>query len=275
MRERRRADRGGARDRRCGRPRDRGTSHRPRDRAVSDALAYVLVFGIAVAAVAAVVVAGVPALETVRDHERMNNAERAFEVHAAGVDDVVTGRAPSRTTEIALAGGTLRTGATVTVNVTGEHASNGSRAFTGEYEVVPVVYEGPDGTRLLYVAGAVVRESRGGSHVVDGPPLVTGGDELVLPVVQTRARETTTLTGSGTVLVRTERATSDRLVRSTDGRLDVTISIESPRADAWARHLDARPGVACTTPTASTATCELTDVERAVVTVVKLDVDFE
>ena len=88
------------------------------ERGVSDVVGFVLVFALVTATVGVVYTTGIQGLTGSRDVERVNNAERAFDVFANNVDDVIRRGAPSRATEVKLADADLHYGAPVTVNLT-------------------------------------------------------------------------------------------------------------------------------------------------------------
>ena len=244
------------------------------DRGVSETLGFVFVFAIVLFSVSVVYVGGMGVLTDVRDAERANNAERAFDVFADNVDDVVTGDAPSRSTEMKLSDSRLYVGDPVTLNVTG--TSPTADPFTFEYEVVPIVYDGGDETRFVYAGGAAMRTGGDGGVVLDRPPMVVNGSRVVLPIVQTRSRSGG-IGGSTTVLVRARAADRALLVGKQRTDYDLTVNVTSPRASLWREMLLSYDGVACP-PGRNTdgfASCTVTGVERVYVTVVRVDVTFE
>ena len=244
------------------------------DRAVSEAISFVLVFSLIVMVVAISFAGGVSSLQDIRDVERVTNAERAFDVFADNVADVTAGDAPSRATEVKLAEAALYVDDPVVVNVSAVHASQPSRSFTREYEVQPLVYESRGGELIVYSNGAVIRQ--GESSVMSRTPdLVLSTDRVVVPLTVTRAGERRSVSGSQTVLVRTDRAVTRVVAARSDGPYErVYLNVTSPRADAWAAHLDAREDVSCTLAS-GTASCEISAVERVFVTVVEMDVELE
>ena len=77
------------------------------DRSQSDVLGFVFVFAIVVSTIGLVFATGFTGLQDARDFERVNNAERAFEVLRDNVGDMIYRGAPSRVTEIKLASASL------------------------------------------------------------------------------------------------------------------------------------------------------------------------
>jgi len=244
-------------------------------RGVSDTIGFVFIFAMIVATVGLVLAGGLPALESVRDAERVDNAERAFDVLSENVDDVRFDGAPSRATEIKLSDASLSLGAPVTVNVSATDTSSPGRSFSTEYTTRPVVFEVAD-SRVVYTMGGVMREESSGAAFVRSPSLVATEQRVVLSVLVTRASGGTSVAGSTTVLVRTDRATQ-RVVAATEDPYDaVYLNVTSPRAGAWARELDGRGDLSCSLDAATdTARCEVRNVDRTYVSVVEVDVAFE
>lgn len=233
-------------------------------RGVSEVIGFVLVFGLITASVGAAYVWGMGGLTDARTFERTDNAQRAMEALADNVDDVVSGGAPSRATEIDLVDARLGGGDPVTVNVS--TGSDGPCAAAGggcPYEVTPVVYDAGD-EQIRYVAGAVVRRGEGGAAMARDPGFVAERGRLVVPVVRTTA-DGSGVGGSGTVLVRTERIHAG-VVAAGNATDAVTVSVASPNAHLWKRYLE-RTGDALWDD------CRV-DGDRAVCTATDADVDL-
>lgn len=243
-------------------------------RGQSEAVGFALVFGMIVATIALVSVAGYGGLQDARDAREVDNAERAFAVLGDNVDDVARHGAPSRATELKLAGAEVYLGDPVTFNVTG-HATGSAATFGYERSVRPVVYDADAGSRLVYTAGAVIREDRGGTIVTQRPNLVLNRRRTTFQLVQTRPSLDTTRSvgGTSTVLVRTGRADAE-VLRANATEYDLTLTVTSPRADAWERYLDGMADVTCTRPSSRTVSCTLTT-DRVYVSVVRVDVTLE
>jgi len=233
-------------------------------RGVSELVGFVLVFSLVIAVVGIVSVAGLDTLANARDVEQVNNAERAMEVLADNMADIHERGAPSRATEISLGDAQLFMDEEIEITV----ENTGSPAFTETFTVRPIVYDGPDDTRLVYVMGAIYRVQPDGGVVLREWSAVTDEKYVTLPIVNTISS-----TGgsqslqSSTVLVRANEK-SRRLVRAnTAGDVDaneITITVETPRNDLWEEMLSERPGfVACDTSTGPDAVeCELASSPR-------------
>ncbi|MDZ7851030.1 MAG: hypothetical protein U5K70_09680 [Halodesulfurarchaeum sp.] len=191
------------------------------DRGVSDVLGYVLVFSLILGSVALVSTAGYTSLDSVRDAERFDNANRVFEVLDANVDDHIDSGVPSRATEIRLADARIGFGEPVRFNVSVEDF--GYNRTTAD----PLVYTQSADRTIAYSGGATIRSDRGYSRLTDGPPF-RFGERTVLTFVQTRARDTG-ISGSGRVMVRTTRATQSVHSYRGSGPYHVTLNVTTDR----------------------------------------------
>ena len=145
-----------------------------RDRAVSETLGFVFIFVLIVSSTGFVYTIGTSNLQDVRDQERLNNAERAFDVMAENMNDLERRSVPARSTEIKLSEAQISHGDPVRIEIRGVLNETGtpdpSVNFSGpnqqhlEYTVTPIVYRGvpTEETRLVYANGAVIRQQRNG-----------------------------------------------------------------------------------------------------------------
>lgn len=233
------------------------------DRAVSDVLGYVLVFSLIVSTIGMVYTTGVGGLNDVREAEKLSNGERAFDVLDSNLADLVSGTANVRATEVKLEDATLGFSDPVTVTVSVENGSS------YEAELRPVYFSGTNReTRIVAANGAVFRQQGSEAVLRNEPDLVVGSSKAVVPLLLTRTRASDRA-GSGHVLVRTKVA--DRAVVRLDAPdQEVTITVESPRAGAWADYLEAETGQPCSV-SSGIATCTI-DTETVYVQVVRIDV---
>lgn len=217
------------------------------DRGVSDVIGFVLVFSLVVASVAVVSVSGVDTLQTARDAEQLENAERAFDVLADNVADLHRRGAPSRATEMSLGQAQLKTGDPIVMNVTVNETGAASPTPVLNRTARPIVYSGNRDRQLVYEAGAVFRVNRDGGLMTRQPPFVIADDRVLLSVLTIRSESTQSLGGSS-VLVRTDHRGAAVRHASSDGSVqNVTIRVESPRASVWADYFE-DSGFDCTTP---------------------------
>lgn len=249
-------------------------------RGVSEVIGFVLVFGLVVASVGAVYAFGMGELQDVRDYERVNNAERAFEVFADNVDDVARRGAPSRGTELKLADSTLGYGET-TVNVTldATPATPGANAnnSTGPVALSPVVMAVGDAGEVRYASGAVLRtDGEGPPRMVHDPDFVFDDDRVVVQLVRSTPRGTAQLGGQRIARIRTVRTSRLALLTRTETDVTLRFDVSSPYASAWGDYLESE-GFSCGPYTdASTAvSCRLDDVSRVSVVRVTVETTFE
>ncbi|QLG29862.1 hypothetical protein HUG10_19830 (plasmid) [Halorarum halophilum] len=222
------------------------------DRAVSDTLSFVLVFTLIISSVGVATVYGIGSLQETRDFERVNNAERAFEILADNLHEIHAHDAPNRATELKLADAQLKRGETTRMTVEITNAQSPNPRFSVDTDPIVYTAAGTD-TSIVYSNGAVIREDRDGAILKREPRLLfgTSGGETtaVIPFIETRIRSGG-VGGSSTVLIRAERASSDLIIGDVEPdasanpnvgeTYDVTMTIETTtkRGPVWDRYLD-------------------------------------
>jgi len=244
------------------------------DRAVSEVLGFTLVFALILSMVALVSVVGFGDLDDAREFEQTNNAQRAFDVLADNMDDVLLRGAPSRATEVKLTDSTVYFGDQVSINVTGTDSAGDD--FAREYRYRPLVYEGASGSRVVYSAGAVFRDQRDGGRVVRDPPFVLDRDRTHLPLPIVQSQEASSIGGS-TVRIRAEAALRNLDFHDTGGPTDIQINVTSPRRGLWRSYLEGEPGIDSSTidEDSGSVICDVTDPERLSIQEVRMTVSFE
>ncbi|RLM90208.1 hypothetical protein D3D02_05420 [Halobellus sp. Atlit-38R] len=250
------------------------------DRAVSETISFILVFSLVVASVGTIYAVGVSELEQTRDAERIENAERAFDVLADNLRDVLDG-APSRGTEVRLADATVSSVDDATMNVTIDPDS-GPAPDPLPIRLRPLVYEAAAGGEIRLSNGAVLRDSaRGEASVVRGPPLIVdGGDRVRLTLIKQEHVGTTAVGGSQTVRIRAA-ASRPRLFYDAEGGHNISVNLTTPYTDAWARQYESAGFDNCTEVTEPTAgspgklSCNVSDVDRVTVVWVRVTTSFE
>lgn len=240
-------------------------------RAQSETLGFVLVFAIVVSTIGLVYAGGFSGLADVRDAERLNNAERAFEVLADNMEDITQRNAPSRATEVKLAGANLEITEPIGVEVNVTELSTGTVVFTGRYDLRPIVFDAGTGTEIVYVQGAVIRQQGESGIVGHESTLMFNGSRTVIPIVQTRLDGTASVGGSTTVLVRADHATTNLDHANTSDTYEVWFNLTSPRAGTWQDYLEDEGGVDSCRRSGDTVSCEIVT-ERVYVSTVKIDV---
>lgn len=211
------------------------------NRAQSDAIGFVLVFSIIVLTVGTVYATGFGALQDLRAGEEMDNMERAFDVLDDNVDEMARDGAPSRATEIKLSGGTLSVDGSTTVTVRAVNTSDPADNATVSATTRPVAYTRGD-TSVALSFGAVLRSDGDAAVMRSGPGWIVDDDRALLPlVVTTRTGDRTALGGSSTVLLAgsvSSRTLAADLAAGPGSDVRVNVTVSSPRAAAWRRHLE-------------------------------------
>lgn len=246
-------------------------------RGVSEALGFILVFSIIITMTALVYTTGFADLQDARDFEQGNNAERAFDVLKANLEDIVLRNAPSRGTEVKLADAQLYTGDPVPmfVIVSDDDDYMENTSFTPYIE--PITYA-TDDSAVTYVNGAIFRESVGGEVMIQEPQYVLSDERVVMPLTHTYSESgSQSVSGSRTVLVRSLNAHDDGLPNVMDvpdaDTYNVTVLMQSPRAASWQTYFE-REGFDCELDD-DVLSCEKRGVENVTVTRMRIKVVFE
>lgn len=254
------------------------------NRAVSDTLGFIFVFAIVLSTVSVVTVVGMDGLQSTRDVERVNNAERAFDILGDNMEDIADRGAPSRATEVKVEGARLYLADPIEVSVYGESTTDPTNNFTNTYVISPIVYQTETSEeRLIYAFDALLRTHGDSGTFVRRPSLVLTEERVLIPAFVTRPDESalTSVGGSGTYLIRGEKAASSVLAARTDAQYDMNVTIRSPRAHLWRDEMARRPDVTCD-PVVAPATpddlpsvsCYVEDAKRVYVVSTSVDVTF-
>lgn len=213
------------------------------DRGVSEVLGFVLVFAIVTATIGIVFASGFGSLAAVQQAEQLENMERAFDVLDDNLADLHRRDAPSRATELKLAGGSVGTQEPVELTIYSVNTSNASRNETFRTSSNPLVYDNGEGSKIVYSLGAILRTDNGNSAMLSEPSWFNDSAHAVFPLISTYPRSGNEHLGGNTkLLVVARRDTTATNVFSVNGPADVrvNITVESPRADAWNRFLAER-----------------------------------
>lgn len=247
------------------------------DRGVSDTLGFVFIFALVISTVGLTFTFGYSGLQDTRDFERLNNAERAFDVMGDNFDDIVKRGAPSRATEVKVADAQLALADSTTVNVRITNSTGATRNI--QYDLQPLVYEAGDG-RIVYSNGAVFREDRGGAVVVRHSEFVLRQERVLLPVVTTRrSGDTNSIGGTTTVLVRAQSPEGQRQsfgfdIARTEPQAEVMVNVTSPRPAVWERELDRYDDADCDVY-GETVSCTVSNPGRVYVQETPINIEFE
>ncbi|PSQ17840.1 hypothetical protein BRD02_02515 [Halobacteriales archaeon QS_8_69_73] len=203
------------------------------DRAANEVVGFVLVFSLVLTTVSLVYAAGFAGLDSTRDVERVNNAERAFDVLANNFQQMGRGEAPNRATEIKLADAQLTTTARreVTINASGMSATGANP--------VAIRYDTAGDTNIVYEHGAVIRTDGDSAVMRREPDFIFEDGNVVVRFIESRGSGQGVGGSVSTVLVRAERRESVVLAnRGTTSNVTVRLQTHPDRADVWEAYLD-------------------------------------
>lgn len=247
------------------------------DRAVSDVLAFILVFAIILSSVTLLSMTGLQAMRDYQEAEQLQNAERAMEALAVNFNDVIRyDGIEQRYGELALREGTVRTGdsgTTLTISIDGDPIDDarfdgygdgaGATVDLGEFTYTS------EGDRIAYEGGGLVRsdESESWSLVSKRPQLRCGDETAVISLVRVSADDRSIQSSDGLGFTMSVEDRSSKVYNETS---DVDISVEeSDYDDAWSSTLDSGNWDA--------GTCDVGDAGdpgRVVVTLVDVDIKY-
>ena len=198
-------------------------------RAASEIIGFVLVFSLILGTITIVYIGGLSGLDEARNAERVNNAERAFDVMANNFQQMGRGDAPNRATEIKLADAQLTTSGNQQVSINSSGMSTAAAASP-----VTIRYDAPGDSRVVYENGAVIRVDDGAAIMRREPDFLFSDGKAVVRFIELRGSNQGVAGTASTVLVRAERTQSQVLVNRGQSD-DVTIEMQThpDRADVW------------------------------------------
>lgn len=231
-----------------------------RDRALSEVIGYILVFALIFLTVGFVSINGLPALDSAKQSEQTQNAERAFDILENNIAEIYGEGAPSRSTEISAETGAVELRDPVVFNVSVTEATPDENVTFQRSEINPIAFTGLSDTEYIYSGGAVFRQQSGNSFMLQEPPINFGEERGVVTVVRTFG-DASKSAGGATVLVRA--SSTRRSVVAADTSLsanrysNLTINItDSPRQGTWREFLESELPDSNTTCTASGGSLE-------------------
>lgn len=201
------------------------------DRAVSELIGFIFVFGIILLSVGLLTVTGFQALDDFQENERIANSERAMDALADNFNDVVRyDGITQRFGELALREGTVTTSANGT-NIT---INDGNDPLESRYENISVgEFRYDQGSEaVVYEGGAVIREAETGSVVVSEPMISCSDETATVSLLKITNDVGAIQTQQGLGFTITETGDTTRTVE--DG-VDLNVTADAPdaRQDAW------------------------------------------
>ncbi|MFP4590709.1 MAG: hypothetical protein ACLFMX_01400 [Halobacteriales archaeon] len=210
------------------------------ERAVSDLLAFILIFTVMLASVGLIATFGWEAVGDARDQAQLDSAERAI----INVNDQLNGiadhEAPARATELRLGGGTLHVadGPNVTVDVWENETHN----TTLIRDLGSLEYRMDD--RYVEAAGGAVLRGRPDASVMrSDPPFVCDGDSARLNVIRVVPETISNIDSTATVQVQSRHARTQLWTPSSwslrETARNVTVAVNDSRNQAaWERYFE-------------------------------------
>ncbi|WP_408959142.1 hypothetical protein [Natrinema sp. 74] len=241
------------------------------DRAVSDVLAFILVFGIILSSVALLATVGFQSMRDYQEGEQLRNAERAMEALAVNFDSVLRHDGiEQRYGELSLRKGTVSTGYSGT-NLTIRINDSSGTVSTVPVDLGEFTYETGD-TTIAYEGGGVVRAGETGSAVVKRPQLTCRpeSDTAVISLIAINASERAITSSGGLGVTMTER---QRETQIEDGISNVSIRLNTTYERAWNASLE-RSGWQTSGSASGDLRATCTNLDRVVITVVEADVTY-
>jgi hypothetical protein len=213
-------------------------------RAVSNLLGYTLMFGIILTATVTVSVIAVDQLETVRENEQLNNAERGFFLVGQNINEIQDNRAAVRSGELDLNDGNIGISSGSNIRIQIDDVSGPTDDYEETLPMRALVY-GLEDSRVAYESSAIFRGDNDNVVTQQGPNFVCTDDTAIVSVVTLQGRTGRQL-GSGTVGVRATERTSrlrfpqnQRGTNSMQGESTVTIDVGGAQfTDGWVRSLE-------------------------------------
>jgi len=204
------------------------------DRAVSDLLAFVLVFGIIITSVGVVYIFGLGALGDAQAAQQDRNAERAFSSMGASFNDLQTNRGQERLSELNPRGARMSLDEdSPELEIEG--------IDEGFDESVGAMHYDNDNTRISYELGAAFRSDDGNSVMVREPEFVSrevGGEaRLIVSFVDIERDGPTAIGSESTMQVGAIQEGQQQYTYDGSDEVQVTIR-DSSHAKAWARYFD-------------------------------------
>lgn len=214
---------------------DRTSDETPstRDRAVSDLLAFVLVFGVIITSVGVVYVFGIGALGDAQAAQQDQNAVHAFESMGASFNDLQTNRGQERLSEL------NPRGARMSIDEDAPELRVNGTTETVNLSVGAIHYDN-DNTRISYELGAVFRSDDENSVMIREPEFVcrnTGSETRAIVSFVDIERDGPVAIGSDSTMQIGGIQKGQQAYTHDGNDIEITIR-DSSHTDAWVRYFD-------------------------------------
>jgi hypothetical protein len=243
---------------------DRTASRPQRDRAVSEIIGFVLIFGLSLGAIMVTSAVGINALTDATEDQPRKIATDELDKFRTNLYDH-TNRVPYRTTALTGVDGTIHYGDPVSITVSGSSGSGSLAPQTVQAE--PIVYD-VGRTQIVSVAGMVIlQDDNGGVALKTGPRFQIAPERSQLPLIKTSQSggvdAVSPASGTSAYLVSHRWSNSGTRYAPVDGSgnqvtATISISVNTPRYEAWAEYFRSHPQVSSVTasPGSNTVTAE-------------------
>lgn len=195
----------------------------------TEAIGYILLFGVIISATAIIYLQGQPAFRNVQEQQTIENADEGILLLKSSVREITEGNAPGREVRLNLQD------ATVGVEGSEEvwfNVSLGGEVFN--HSVDPVYYRKGD-QRILYSNGAVIHESEDSSAMRSRPSWYMDIDSNSVAIRTIVTRGAGSLQGDGSVTISLVKKNSEVNRPPTD---QMNITVKSPRNESWMSYFE-------------------------------------
>jgi len=234
------------------------------DRAVSEVIAFVLIFSIVITSVGLLYTAGFGSIDQIQEDETDRSAQRAFSASAVALQDIQRGQGEHRAFDVELSGRTMAVNESLNLSV----------YVDGSYEASAtggLVYGLGADTKIVYQSGAVIRSDGPDSQtVIRGPEFTCRDSHAVVSIVSIDG-PSGAVSSDGSIEIRADGPLpgDETLLTATDSASKVSVEYDgTPYDDAWQRYFDDQ---GWDTVTDEKATCTVDDVA---VRHVPIDLEF-
>ncbi|WP_440769729.1 DUF7289 family protein [Natronorubrum sp. DTA28] len=216
------------------------------DRAVSEVVAFVLVFGMILVSVGLLYTVGFQAMHDYQENEQLTNAERAMDALSDNFNDVLRySGVDQRYGEISMREGTVTTsgdGTTLDITIDDDPVVDQLDEYNPDNDLINLgefrYHDG--GESIAYEGGGLVRADESGSAVLKQPRITCKEETAIISLVSITGGDQSIRSGEGLGVT---MSVDDRYSTVIDVEDDETISIEASSTDgqydtAWGTALD-------------------------------------
>lgn len=220
------------------------------DRALSNTLGFVLLFGVVFVSLTAAATLGFDSLNSARDTTVAMNAEQSMDELASSIDDIRRENVSARTSIFRMGSGTFESGTETTIDVDVD-----GNSVVDDATIEPIVYRFQN-SEWVYEAGMIVSQQGDSAFVVREPTIVAdvdGADDddvVILPIKRTVTDGEQSVSGS-TVAIALERIETSFERTTVDPSTTIRLEIEpgdSTRVDDWVTTVNERASTGASDP---------------------------